>query len=78
MIELVDKETGERLETISERQLQFMIDQLEEESLQDQEYYINRDTLDMFTEAGADRELVVALEKALGEREEMEISWRKV
>jgi len=78
MIELRDKETGDALGTISERQLQFVIDQLEEESSEDRDYYINADTVDMFEEAGADRDLVAVLRKALGGREEMEIRWRRV
>ena len=38
---------------------------------------INRDTLDMFEEEGADPALIEVLRKALGEREEMEVEWRR-
>lgn len=78
MIELRDKDSGDALGTISEQQLQFLVDQLEEESSEDRDYYINADTIEMFEEAGADRDLVAALRQALGGREEMEIRWRRV
>jgi processive 1,2-diacylglycerol beta-glucosyltransferase len=75
MIELRDKKTGDLLGTISEKQLQFLIDQLEEESPRDQDYYINLATLDMFEKAGADPELLELLRKSLGTREDMDIIW---
>ena len=76
MIQLYDNETGASLGAITE-QLQFLVDQLEEESAEDQEYYINEPTLDAFEEAGADPALLALLRKALGEREEMEIRWAR-
>jgi hypothetical protein len=77
MIQLYDKETGASLGAITEEQLQFLADELEEESPQDQDYYINVPTLDAFEEAGADPALVALLRKALGEREEMDIRWAR-
>ena len=77
MIQLYDKETGASLGAITEEQLQFLADQLEEESPEDRDYYINEPTLDAFEEAGADAALVALLRKALGEREEMEIRWAR-
>ncbi len=75
MIELREKETGSLIGKISEDQLQFLIDQLEEESSEDVDYYINRDTLDMFEEEGIDKSLLEMLRRALGTRDEMEIKW---
>jgi len=77
MIQLYDKDTGAALGAISEEQLQFLADQLQEESPQDQDYYLNEPTLDAFEEAGADPALLTLLRKALGEREEMEIRWAR-
>jgi len=77
MIQLRDKDSGELLDTITDAQLQFMIDQLEEESRDDRDYYINEATLEMFEEEGADPELIAILRKALGAREEMEIRWAR-
>jgi hypothetical protein len=75
MIKLYDKETGAALGAITDAQLQFLIAQLEEESLTDRDYYINRDTLDGFEESGTDANLLALLRAALGNREEMEIRW---
>ena len=77
MIQLYDKETGAPLGAISEEQVQFLVDQLEEESPEDQDDYINEPTLDAFEEAGADPALLVLLRKALGDREEIEIRWAR-
>ena len=75
MIKLYDKETGVFLGTITERQLQFLIDQLEEESTEDTDYYINKATLDLFEDTGADADLLALLRQALGTREDIEIQW---
>jgi processive 1,2-diacylglycerol beta-glucosyltransferase len=77
MVTLTDKETGRTVGTISDEHLQFLLDQLVEESADDQDYYINRDTLEMFEEDGADPALIDVLRRALGEREEMEIEWSR-
>ena len=77
MIQLYDKETGAPVGPVTEEQLQYLVDRLEEESADDPEYYINRDTIDAFEEDGADPALVGLLRKALGEREEMEIRWSR-
>ena len=77
MIELKDKETGASLGSISEQQLQFLIDQLEEESGEDKDYYVNKATLEMFATRGADEGLLELLRGALGEREDMEIVWTR-
>jgi hypothetical protein len=78
MIELRDKNTNTLLGTISEAQLQFLIDQLEEEDIEDQDYYINLGTLDMFERAGADPELLAVLRQGLGSREDMDIIWSRM
>ena len=77
MIELRDKETGRSLGSISEDQLQFLVDQLEEESSTDTDYYLNRATLDMFADNGIDPQLLTLLRDALGNREDMEIEWKR-
>ena len=55
--------------------MQYLVDQLEEESRDDQDYYINTTTLDLFEERGADKALVGLLRSALKGRTEMEIRW---
>jgi len=75
MITLKDKEKDLIIGNINEGQLQFLIDQLEEESKDDQDYYINIATLDMFEKNGIGQELYKMLKEALGSREDMEIVW---
>jgi hypothetical protein len=75
MIEIRDREKGARLGEITEDQLQFLVDQLEEESSDDRDYYINRPTLELFESQGADPALLGILRQALGDREDMEIEW---
>jgi hypothetical protein len=77
MIELRDKDTGKSLGMITEAQLQFLADQLEEESDTDTDYYLNRDTLERFVERDIDSQLLDLLLAALGDREEMEIEWQR-
>jgi hypothetical protein len=77
MIQLHDKDTGAWIGTISEDNLQFLVDRLEEESGDDQDYYINEATLDVFEEGGADKALVSLLRGALNGRTEMEVRWSR-
>lgn len=78
MIEIRDKEKGQVIGSLTTEQLQFLIDQLEEESRTDTDYYLNRATLEMFEERGIDPQLLAFLRKALADREEMEIQWTSV
>jgi processive 1,2-diacylglycerol beta-glucosyltransferase len=75
MVKLYDSASGTELGTVSRTQLQLLLDHLEEESDEDQDYYINRATLDYLESAGTDPELVRLLRAALDEREDMEIRW---
>lgn len=77
MIELKDKGTGQVLGSISEGQLQFLIDQLEEESHDDRDYYLNRTTLEALAGKSTDTELISLLRRALGESGEVEIEWSR-
>ena len=70
-----DKDTGSVIGDITEEQLQFLIDNLEEESSEDTDYYLNRSTLEMLLEKNPDPDLMALLEAALGDREDMEIEW---
>jgi len=78
MIKLRDKKTGSVLGQISDDDLQFLIDNLEEEWEGDSDYYLNRTIIDMLKESGADKSLLELLDKALGDREDVEIVWEKV
>lgn len=75
MIKITDKDTGQFLGEISEDQLQYLMDQLEEEFEGDTDYYFNKDILDVFEERGIDKGLLSFLRRAMGDRDEMEIEW---
>jgi len=75
MITVRNKETGADLGTISDAQLRFLIDHLEEEFDEDRDYYIQREVLDSLEAAGADADLVAFLARAMGDREGVEIEW---
>lgn len=77
MIKVYDEETGTVYGTITEAQLQFLIGQLEEESVEDTDYYINRATVDMLEQDGADADLLKLLRKALGDREDIDVRWAR-
>jgi hypothetical protein len=75
MIQLHDTERGTPVGSITEAQLQFLSDQLEEESARDTDYYISIETIDMLEAAGADTELVRLLRGALAGRDGFELGW---
>ncbi|ADH62220.1 monogalactosyldiacylglycerol synthase [Allomeiothermus silvanus DSM 9946] len=75
MPKLYNATTGAELGEITDEQLEFLQDQLEEESAEDQDYYINQETLEYFAEQGADRALIDLLQAALAGRAEIDIRW---
>ncbi len=77
MIKLHDKNTQKLIGVINETQLQFLIDELVEESSTDQDYYINRDQLDQLEKKGGDETLLQMLRDALGTKDDMDIIWTK-
>lgn len=77
MIELREKGAENLIGEISEEQLQFLIDQLEEEDLEDRDYAITPLLLSSFEVEGGDPALISMLREALGDRDEMEIAWSR-
>ena len=77
MVQIFDKQSGTDLGSISDEQFQFLADRLEEESEQDEDYYLNRTTVDFLEGEGAAPELIALLRRALGDREEAEIRWSR-
>ena len=78
MIELRDKDTNEPLGTIDDSELRFLVDELEEESPTDRDYYIDSDTIDMLEDDGAPKSLTDLLRRILGSRDGVEVLWRRV
>ncbi len=77
MVKLYIKGTGQYLGRIDDDQLRFLIDNLEEESLTDADYYLNRATLELLKEKGLSQELAKMIEGAMGNNDEVEIRYEK-
>jgi hypothetical protein len=75
MPRLIRLDTGDEIGTINDTQLAFLVEQLEEEHDDDKDYFIDRETLELLSDNGADPELLAVLEKGLGTDEEMDIAW---
>lgn len=75
MINLRDKDSGSALGSISEADLQFLIDHLEEEWAEDTDYYLTRSTFEMLKNKGAGKTLTDILGPIFDDREDIEIEW---
>ena len=76
-ITLYDNDSGAAIGGISESDLQFLIDNLEEETSDDQDYYLRPETVAMLVERGASADLAALLRTALGEKDGVEVRWRR-
>ena len=77
MPELYLKATNKHLGHISDDELKFLAAQLEEESLDDEDYTISRMTLDYMKGQNISPNLLKLLAEALGEGEEVELRFTK-
>lgn len=77
MITLKDKSNNRWLGQISYAQLKFLNDELVAEHKNDQDYWLNRDALEMLKARGADIHLAAIIEKAMGDKDEVEFYWIK-
>jgi hypothetical protein len=75
MPRLIRLDTGDSIGDITDVQLAFLVAQLEEEHDEDQDYFIDKDTLELLGDNDADPELLAMLEKALGDDDSMDIAW---
>ncbi|MEZ4519876.1 MAG: galactosyldiacylglycerol synthase [Chloroflexota bacterium] len=75
MTRITNTETGADLGELGEGELQFLIDTLEEESLEDQDYYIDRRSLEYLKARGADPKLMKLLITAMGDNDSVTIRW---
>jgi processive 1,2-diacylglycerol beta-glucosyltransferase len=74
-VPVYNNETGVYLGAITPEQIQFLVDQLEEESLDDTTYYLDGPTLDLLARNGADPQFVAALRATFGDRDYIEIRY---
>jgi len=77
MIDLYNAATNELLGSISEADLQVLIDKLEEESEEDQDYYIDEPTINLLADGQPSDHLVALLRKAIGTSDGVEIRWER-
>lgn len=76
-ITLFDKDSDAEIGRISEDELQFLIDQLEEETLTDRDYFLNPTTLEFLKNNGASAALAKMLDDAIAGKEGVEIRWQR-
>jgi hypothetical protein len=76
-LKLVNTSTNSPLGPISEEDLRMLMDALEEESLDDRDYYIDGPTIELLEQRGASRSLLELLREALGSRDGMDVRWEK-
>ncbi len=76
-ITLYDNDTGAALGDISESDLHFLIDNLEEETSDDRDYYLRPETVVMLAERGGSEPLLALLRTALGDRDGFEVRWQR-
>ena len=75
MPKLIRIDTDTDIGAVTDAQLKFLVEQLEEDHEEDEDYYIDRDTLELMADNGADPELLALLEKAMGDDDHMDIAW---
>jgi len=77
MIDVYNCETDELIGSITDADLKVLMDHLEEESSEDQDYYIDQATLDVIGDGQATEHLMGVLRKALGTAEGVDIRWQR-
>ena len=77
MYKLSLKDNGKFLGTIDDRDLQLLIDQLEEEHEADSDYYVCPATIEILAANGASTGLVKVLKAGVGNSDGVEVSWTK-
>jgi len=77
MIDLYNASTNELIGNITDVDLQVLVDRLEEESLEDKDYFIDRATIDLLADGRATDHLVGLLRRALGSSDGVDIRWQR-
>ena len=77
MVTLSRADTGMVVGTVSEADFQMLVDQLEEESEEDTDYYVTAETIALLEERGASETLVAVLKRAVSGAEGVDVSWER-
>jgi processive 1,2-diacylglycerol beta-glucosyltransferase len=75
MVKLRDKGTGADLGSISDEELQYIIDQMDEDSPDDTDYHISRAVLSTMKAVAAPSSLTDLLETSMGDRDGFDVEW---
>jgi len=75
---LIDIEHDNEIGVVTDDQLQFLIDNLEEEGFEDQNYYITPESLSFLAEEGCDEELLTMLTDALEDRINIDVRYEVI
>lgn len=76
-IRLYVKDSNRLVGELTPAQLKVLVDLLEEEDSADQDYYVDKDLLEMFAEEGVDKDLIRLLEKVVPDDDGVEVEWRE-
>jgi hypothetical protein len=77
MIDLYVNDTNELVGSITDADLRVLVDALEEESDDDQDYWIDKATIDVLGDGRATEHLLTLLRKAVGSSDGVEIRWER-
>jgi hypothetical protein len=77
MIDLYDSASNSLIGSITDAELKFLADALEEESREDQDYYISPDTIAVLADGEATDHLIGLLRSAVGTSEGVDIRWQR-
>jgi hypothetical protein len=77
MIDLFDSASDRHVGSISDGELQFLVDALEEESSSDDDYFIEGRTIELLEERGASPHLLDVLRRAVGASAGVELRWKR-
>jgi hypothetical protein len=77
MIDLYNSETNQLIGSITESELQTLVDALEEESTDDQDYFIDSATIDLLGDGRATDHLIHLLRTAVGSGDGLEVRWKR-
>jgi hypothetical protein len=77
MIDLYNATTNQLIGSITEPELKVLQDALEEESSQDQDYFIDAATIDVLGDGRATDHLLNLLRTALGSSDGVDVRWQR-
>ena len=77
MIDVYVNGTNELVGSITDADLTVLVDALEEESTEDQDYWIDKATIDVLGDGRATEHLLNLLRKAVGSSDGVEIRWQR-